>query len=178
MGVKVIGAKKLQNGGVVYKLNNPEATHWLCQKKADFTKHFGDTSVIKEKSVLIIGEYIPVTHNPDALGENSKIEREIGLPPESLASTRWIKPTTRRVAGKCTAHLVVRLRSPKAANQAIRDGLIIMGKRVWTRRMKKRTKEMPKLSIFRSPPSSSNMWKTHGLWNLRQRPQDCRMHRR
>ena len=87
MGVKVISAKKLQNGGVIYELNNPEATQWLCKKKTDFTKHFGDTSVIKDKSVSIIGEYVPITHNPDALGENSKIERETGLPPESLAST-------------------------------------------------------------------------------------------
>jgi len=127
-GVKVIGAKKLQNGRVVYKFNNPEAAQWLRKKKADFTKHFGNTSVIKDKSVSIIGKYVPVTHNPDALGENSKIERETGLPPESLASTRWIKPMTRRVARQCTPHLIVRLRSPKAANQAIRDGLIIMGK--------------------------------------------------
>jgi len=49
----------------------------------DLTKHFSDTSVIKDKSVSIIGEYDPVTHNPDALGENSKIERETGLPPNA-----------------------------------------------------------------------------------------------
>ena len=35
-----IRAKKLQNSGVVYKLNNPEAAIWLCQEKDDFTKHF------------------------------------------------------------------------------------------------------------------------------------------
>ena len=87
MGVKVISAKKLQNGGDIYELNNPEAAQWLHKKKTNFTKHFGDTSVIKSKSFSIIGEYAPVTHNPDALGENSKIESETGLPPESLAST-------------------------------------------------------------------------------------------
>ena len=44
---------------------------------------------------------------------------------------------TRRTTGQCSAHLIAKLRSPEAANQAIRDGLIIAGKQVWARRMKK-----------------------------------------
>jgi len=84
--------------------------------------------VIKEKSVSIIGEYVPIAHNPDALGEYSKIKREMGLSPKSIASTQWIKPMMRRTVGQCTAHLIIRLQSPEAANQVIRDGLIIMGK--------------------------------------------------
>src|SRR5882724_6429399 len=61
----------------------------------------------------------------------------MGLPPESIDSTRWIIPTTRRSAGQCTAHLITKLHSPQAVNQALRDRLIIKGKRVWARRMKK-----------------------------------------
>ena len=72
--VKVIGAKKLQNSGVVYKLNNPEAASWLCQAKANFTKHFGGALVIKDKTVSVIAEYVPIAHNTDALGENRIIE--------------------------------------------------------------------------------------------------------
>ena len=86
--VKVIGAKKLQNGRVIYELNNPEATIWLCQEKVNFTKHFGKSLVINDKTVSVIAEYVPFTHNPDALGENRKIEQEMGLIPESTVSTR------------------------------------------------------------------------------------------
>jgi len=58
--VKVIGAKMLQKDGVIYELNNPEAATWLHQEKADFTKHFSKSSVIKDKTVSVIAEYVPI----------------------------------------------------------------------------------------------------------------------
>src|SRR5882724_6299669 len=61
----------------------------------------------------------------------------MGLPTDSIDSTRWIKPTSRRTVGQRTAHLITKLCSPEAANQALRDGLIIEGKRVWAGHMKK-----------------------------------------
>jgi len=72
--IRVVRAKKLQNGGIVYELNKPELAQWLRKEKVEFTKHYGESSIIKDKSVSIIVEYIPVTHNPDALGESRKIE--------------------------------------------------------------------------------------------------------
>src|SRR5882724_3177545 len=72
--VKVIGVKRLQNGGVVYDLNNPEAATWLHKEKTDFTKHFGGASVIKDKKVSVIAKYIPIAHNTDVLGENRIIK--------------------------------------------------------------------------------------------------------
>ena len=72
--IRIVGAKKLQNGGIVYKLINPESATWLRKEKAKFTKHYGKAAVMKDKSVSILVEYIPVTHNPDALNESKKIE--------------------------------------------------------------------------------------------------------
>ena len=126
--IRIVGAKKLQNGSIVYELINPESATWLCKEKAEFTKHYGEATVMKDKSVSILVEYVPITHNPDALGESKKIEREMGLPAKSIESTRWIKPMTRRSVGQRTAHLITKLHSPEATNQALRDGLIIEGK--------------------------------------------------
>jgi len=130
---RIVGAKKLQNGGIVYELNSPESATWLRKEKTEFTKHYDGASIIKDKAVSILVEYIPITHNPDALGESKKIERETGLPTDSIDSTRWIKPMSRRTVGQHTAHLITKLCSPEAANQALRDGLIIEGKCVWAR---------------------------------------------
>src|SRR5882724_1720966 len=58
-------SQKLQNGSIVYELNNPESTQWICKEKAEFTKHYSDSSIIKDKSVSIIVEYVPIAHNPD-----------------------------------------------------------------------------------------------------------------
>src|SRR5882724_3511167 len=31
--IRVVGAKKLQNGGIIYELNDPESALWLCKEK-------------------------------------------------------------------------------------------------------------------------------------------------
>jgi len=82
--IRVVGAKKLQNGGIVYELNNPESAQWMWKEKAEFMKHYSKSSIIKDKSVSIIVEYVPIAHSPDALGESRKIEHEMGIPSESV----------------------------------------------------------------------------------------------
>ena len=72
--IRIVGAKKLQNGGIVYELINPESATWLHKEKAEFTKHYGEAMVMKDKSVSILVEYVPITHNLDTLGESKKIE--------------------------------------------------------------------------------------------------------
>jgi len=71
--IRIVRAKKLQNSGIIYELNNPESALWLCKEKVEFTKHYSEASVLKDKSVLVV-EYVPIIHNPDALGESQKIE--------------------------------------------------------------------------------------------------------
>src|SRR5882724_6646035 len=71
---RIIRAKKLQNGGIVYELNSPESATWLRKEKIEFTKHYDGASIIKDKAVSILVEYVPITHNPDTLGESKKIE--------------------------------------------------------------------------------------------------------
>ena len=58
--IRVVGAKKLQNGSIVYELNNLESAQWVRKEKAEFAKHYGETVIIKDKSVSIIVEYVPL----------------------------------------------------------------------------------------------------------------------
>ena len=58
---------------------------------------FGGTSVVKDRAVSVIVEYVLVAHSPHALVENRKIEHESGLKDGMLLSTMWIKPLQ-----KCT----------------------------------------------------------------------------
>jgi len=92
---KAIGAKKLHNGGVVLELSSPEVEKWLRKEKAIFAEEFRDTSVVKDREITIITEYIPISHSPDMLAENRRIEWDSGLDESSLNSTRWIKPIQR-----------------------------------------------------------------------------------
>jgi len=63
---------------------------------------------VREKTSLVIVEYVPISHNPDTLAENLKIECDSGTEESTLLGTRCIKPLHRHTQGQWTTHLIVR----------------------------------------------------------------------
>jgi len=122
---RMTGAKKLRNSGVTYELCSMEAAKWLRGVRTAFMANFGGTSIVKDRGVSVIVEYVLILHNPEALAEYERIECDSRLGKGALISTRWIKPLQRRTSGQCMAHLIAWLRTPKDANQAIREGMIV-----------------------------------------------------
>jgi len=139
-----VGAKRLQNGGVVYKLDSPETAAWICKEKVAFTNHFSAASVVKDKAVSVLIEYVPVAHNPDTLAENRNIECDSRISADTLLAMRWIKPVHRRTPRQCTAHVIARFKMADAANHTIQDRVLIAGKRVWMRRLCKEARRCHK----------------------------------
>ena len=90
----------------MYKLDSADMAHWVRSGKATFTDGFGGSSVVKERVTSVIVEYIPVSHRPDALAENCRIECDSGLGEGMLLTTRWIKPGHRCAPGQRCAHLI------------------------------------------------------------------------
>jgi len=103
------------------------------KEKSTFMDRYGGTSIIKEHTTSVLIEYVPVSHTPNALTENRRIERDSGLNEDMLLSTRWIKPPQRHDAGQKTAHLIAHFKTTEATNHAIRDRLIIAGKQTWAK---------------------------------------------
>ena len=76
----------------MYALNNPD-TDWSIRKEnMTFMDGFSGMSVVIERATSVIIEYVPVSHSPDALEKNRKIEQDLGLKDGALLSTRWINP--------------------------------------------------------------------------------------
>ena len=123
-GGRFIGAKKLNNGGIVFDLNTAQITTWVKNNKKTFTDKFGAMAVIKDRAAAVIIEFVPVEHRPDALAECRRIERDSGLPEHSLLSTRWFKDPANRKEGQKVAHILARFSDTSAANTAIREGII------------------------------------------------------
>jgi len=71
---RAVGAKQLHNSGVVYKLNDSDTSQWIRTEKSASMDGFGRASTIRERATSVIIEYVPVSHSPDVLMENSKIE--------------------------------------------------------------------------------------------------------
>ena len=115
-GVRMIGVRKLRNRGVVYELSDPEAAKWLRWEHAAFAVNFGGMSVLKERVVAIIIEFVPISYNPDVLAEIQKVEHNSRLEVGAIVLTRWIKPVQRWADGQQTSHLIARLKTPEEVN--------------------------------------------------------------
>ncbi|KAF8482316.1 hypothetical protein JB92DRAFT_3268538, partial [Gautieria morchelliformis] len=170
-----IGAKKLANGGIVFDLDTEEAVKWIQQNKESFLSKFSGTATIKDRALSVIVEYVPLGHAPDALAEMRKIERDSKLPVGSLLSTRWIKPIHRRALGQESAHIIAKFATTEAANQGIRDGQIIAGKRTWARRMKREPHRCLKCQRYnaRHIAAECNGQDTCGTCGMEHRTAEC-----
>ena len=134
---KFIGAKKLTNGGVVLDLNEVQTAKWVQENKGRFIENFGATVIIKDRAIAVIVEYVPTTYSPGLSSEHRKIKGDSNLPNQSILATRWIKPIKRRTEGQRTAHIITKFNSTLEANKAIRDRIVIAGKRTWARKLNK-----------------------------------------
>src|SRR5882724_8424485 len=108
-------------------LTSPRLPPGYARKKTAFVESFGRTSVVKEKVITVLIEYIPVTHTPDTLAENRKIERDSKLEMDTLLAMRWVKPKNRKAPGQHTAHIVARFKMTATENHAICDRIVIAG---------------------------------------------------
>ena len=126
-GVRMMKARKLRNRGVVYELSDPEATKWLRWECAAFVVNFGGMSMLKERVVAIIFEFVPVSYNLDVLEESQKVECNSRIDVGAIVLTRWIQPLQRRADWRWMAHLITRFKMPDM-NWENRNGLIVAGK--------------------------------------------------
>src|SRR5882724_1603692 len=102
--LRAVGAKKLNNRGVVYELNKPETASWVRKDKAAFTAGFGSSAVMRDRAISVLVEFLQVAHSPVVLAEDRRIEHDSGLEEGVLLSTRWIKLVQRHMTGQKAAH--------------------------------------------------------------------------
>ena len=125
------------NGGVVLDLNKAQTAKWVQEQKGKFIENFSATATIKDRAIAVIVEYVPISYFPEYPSEHRKIESDSQLLHQSIITTRWIKLIERRTQGQRSAHLIAKFKSTEAANKAIRDGIVIAGKRTRARKLNK-----------------------------------------
>ena len=72
---KAIRAEKLYNGGVILELNSPEVAQWLRRENTISAQEIEGMSVVKDRVTTMIIKYVPISHSPDSLAENQRINR-------------------------------------------------------------------------------------------------------
>ena len=153
--LRFVGVKKLANRGIVFDLDTQEEVGVIQSHREGFLCKFSMSAVVEEWAVSVIVEYIPVSHVLDALAEQARIECNSGIPQSMLITTRWIKPIQRCSPGQQSVHLIACFSTTAAANITIRDGLVIVGKHTWARRMRRELQRCFKCQKYAS------IWQLH-----------------
>ncbi|KAH7916970.1 hypothetical protein BV22DRAFT_986658, partial [Leucogyrophana mollusca] len=125
------------SGGVLYELESDTTAKWLNEKdtRKQFIDHFGPGTVIKDRTLQVIVQNVPTTFTPDSQLALKETETKSGLVEGSIAKARWIKPIQRRAQNQRTAHAIFALTSRDAANQVIRQGMVVEGRKVQARKL-------------------------------------------
>ncbi|KNZ76768.1 hypothetical protein J132_08679, partial [Termitomyces sp. J132] len=91
--VEFFSARKLKNGGVLYKLNSTEAAEWLAKLDmwAAFLDNFGAGMTVKDRVYDIFMEFILVGLGNMLAEQMRVVENGNGLHPGELVAARWAR---------------------------------------------------------------------------------------
>jgi len=133
----VTSARHLPHGGILYEIESAESARWfeIPANRSKFLTKFGNDVTIKDRTYNIIVENVPVAYNPESPNINADIEKKGGLKQGAIVKAKWIKPIARRIPNQRTAHAIISLKSKESANQILRFGLSIEGKKVYGRKL-------------------------------------------
>ncbi|KAJ7255360.1 hypothetical protein C8J57DRAFT_1075611 [Mycena rebaudengoi] len=149
-GAKIVGARKLVNGGVVFDCIDDDTAKWIKDAKvmSQFVGALGSTCVYRPRRMELIAEMVPVEVQIEEAGTWRLVEKESGLQEGDVVSGRWVKAIVRRAQGQRVAHARVEFATCEAANHAIDNGLFLRGVRVRVRKTEDEAKRCMKCQKY------------------------------
>ncbi|KAG2072434.1 hypothetical protein BDR04DRAFT_1013727, partial [Suillus decipiens] len=122
---------------ILYELNSPKAAAWFNTPAnwSQFLNHFRPEIVIKECSFHILIENVLLSFTPSNSAATADIEKKAGLQPRSINRTCYIKLEARHHPNQCMSHTIFTFSMKEGANQVIKFGLTVEGKKVYGRKL-------------------------------------------
>ncbi|KLO17455.1 hypothetical protein SCHPADRAFT_803297, partial [Schizopora paradoxa] len=134
------------------------AASWLSSSDviAFFLQELGSSVCLRPRAFQVIAEHLPAYLNVSSTEALRQIEQESLLPANTIRSVRWIKPVSRRSASQQTAFAIATFASPEEANDVIREGFVIKGRTVRTRKLPKEPRRCLKCQRWNVNHSAAN----------------------
>jgi hypothetical protein len=150
-GIDFLHAKRTTNSRVVLMLKTVETVTWLRHLVTlrKFAEKMGGTTTASATLYMVVAEYVPVAYSPEGYKAHAKIEEDSGLRRGAIQEARYIKKIEWRAQGQRSAHVMMGLTDPEQANKAIRDGIVVEGKKVMVRRHRMDPKRCMKCQAIR-----------------------------
>lgn len=122
---------KLSNGGIVLEFDSAESALFIRERKEAFASNVGVGWTVKTRSWTVMLKFIPVTTNIEAEYVIDRICEDSRIARENLLSLKWMKDPERRNPGQKSASVIAKFSSPHVVNIAIKNGMVIAGRRIW-----------------------------------------------
>jgi hypothetical protein len=132
-----VAATKLAHGGIRYRMHDAACASWIKspQVKELFLKHFfGGAGVLKERHFAVIVEFVSIRFDVENPEELRELERMNGLEERSIVGCRWLKNPKARSPNQQRAFLEVVCANPESATRLIREGTVMEGRILVTRK--------------------------------------------
>lgn len=123
----VRAVQRLRNGGLIVELDNENLAGWLKGPTGRILleSHLDSTACIRDRTFSIVIQFLLITYEIERDDFPRHIEAENHLPPNSIASIRWIKPPQRRTREQRTAFALLQVKDVETANNILKEGICI-----------------------------------------------------
>lgn len=130
-----VSVQKLKRGGLVYELESAESAEYLRQPdvKALFLREYG-VGEIKDRTWTVVFDTVPTSFDPSLDAHRMSFNNFNDPIGDHVVELQFIKAPERRREGQARAALLATFNDKRAANRAIKDGLIFIGRRVMGRK--------------------------------------------
>jgi len=147
---KIVSARVLSNKGVILEAINEDTATWLRGEKSAraFTASISSQAHLKPRAFHIAIEFVPTSLNDQLSSLLKTIETENGLKSDSLVSARWMRAPNNWREDQRSAHAILTTNDPQTANAMLKEGLIVEGSRLQTRKLEEEPKRCFKCQKF------------------------------
>ncbi|KAG1801154.1 uncharacterized protein BJ212DRAFT_1286792, partial [Suillus subaureus] len=120
------------NGGLIAELESESLASWLnmTEGKTVLISNLDISVLFRHRTYPIVLEYLPIQLQIDDAGFPTQVEQENNLPPNTIASVRWIKPPTKCTAEQRKAFALMHITDIHVANNILQDGICINNEHV------------------------------------------------
>ena len=135
-GMTFLGVNLLTRGDIVFDLSNKKSADWLKREdvRKEYMAGFGALTEIIDREHSVVLENVPTTFEPGTLTFD-QVEQANELDKGSILMGKWFKKKEDRRAGQRTAFMKVFFKSAESANKAIRNKLLVGGRRCTVRKL-------------------------------------------
>ena len=136
---KIRSLTEQRDGNTLIEVDSDYSAKWFANKvnRTEFCTRLGKSISFKPRLYNVLAQNAPLTIDPEDEKHIEEVNEINDLEDNAVLAMRWAKPINRRSPHQRSAHMVLSVSSPEAANRLIANGIILCRKKCYVEKIKK-----------------------------------------